>query len=237
MGPNDKRTAEQGNRTPQQRLSAPSTGFEDRARHQPRTLCRGSVYVWSPRGSSDRTGRRALGVRGRASVARAARRARPRAARPRGRGPAAATPRRAERLRLISQSVREISHPDSSRVGSTDRRRGARPVPWKCHRAATGRERTETHATIGVIESGLADRLSVPSVQVSFARCGTVVGTRGLRFRGPRSFGGGPRAEVVRRVSRSRNRLAERRPETSAAPSGRLDDDERLPTRQGNPRS
>src|SRR5690242_4811364 len=36
---------EQGNRTPRQRLSAPSTGFEDQARHQPRTLYRARVYV------------------------------------------------------------------------------------------------------------------------------------------------------------------------------------------------
>src|SRR5512144_3150125 len=45
-------TAEQGNRTPRQRLSAPFTGFEDRARHQPRTLCRGRVYVGCPGRSS-----------------------------------------------------------------------------------------------------------------------------------------------------------------------------------------
>jgi len=31
------KTAGQGNRTPQERLSAPLTGFEDRARHQPGT--------------------------------------------------------------------------------------------------------------------------------------------------------------------------------------------------------
>jgi len=49
-------TAEQGNRTPQQRLSAPSTGFEDRARHQPRTLCRARVYVPGAAASSGPAG-------------------------------------------------------------------------------------------------------------------------------------------------------------------------------------
>ena len=38
------KTAGQGNRTPQKRLSAPLTGFEDRARHQPGTSRRRPVY-------------------------------------------------------------------------------------------------------------------------------------------------------------------------------------------------
>lgn len=57
-------TAEQGNRTPQQRLSAPSTGFEDRARHQPRTLCRARVYVaWPARSSAAARARLPRGLR------------------------------------------------------------------------------------------------------------------------------------------------------------------------------
>ena len=53
------KTAGQGNRTPQKRLSAPLTGFEDRARHQPGTSRRRPVYRPGTARSSIR-GRRGL---------------------------------------------------------------------------------------------------------------------------------------------------------------------------------
>ncbi len=71
-------TAEHGNRTRLQRLSAPHTGFEDRARHQPRTLCRRPVYVppaGRSRSRSSASARRPRRLR-RPIAARRARRAR-----------------------------------------------------------------------------------------------------------------------------------------------------------------
>ena len=50
------KTAGQGNRTPQKRLSAPLTGFEDRARHQPGTSRRRPVYPCHLARSRERRG-------------------------------------------------------------------------------------------------------------------------------------------------------------------------------------